>query len=117
MELLNTLKKFKNVNPDESYAEKSRGLILSSKREVKFSAWSLILRNLELGATFALVGVLILLILGGFSPWKNTTPLQISNLDPAGLRAEATAIDMQIQLMNLNYAGGATSAKSAESTS
>ncbi|MDP2598365.1 MAG: hypothetical protein Q8P49_00875, partial [Candidatus Liptonbacteria bacterium] len=30
-------------------------------------------------------------------------PLQISNLDPAMLKAEAQAIDIQIQLINLSY--------------
>ncbi len=116
MDLLNTLKKFKNIQPERGYAEKSRSLVLSVKREARFNVWNIALRNIELGATFALAGVLILLIVGGFSSWEGAAPLYISNLDPAGLKAEATAIDIQIQLMNLDYAGGAVSAKSAEST-
>ena len=115
MDLLNTLKKFKNIKPDKNYAASSRSLILNAGREAKFNVWRLILRNVELGATFALAGILILLMLGGFSPWENIVPLQISNLDPSGLKAEANAIDIQIQLMNLNY-GEALGAKSAEST-
>ncbi len=115
MDPLNTLKKFKNIQPDRSYTEKSRGLILSARREARLNVWNLILKNVELGATFAIAGILILLIIGGFPSWKGTTPLRISNLDPAGLKAEATAIDMQIQLMNLNYVSAA-GAKAPEST-
>ncbi len=115
MDLLNTLKKLKNIEADNGYTEKSRSLILNTRHKKEFNIWSLMLRNLELGVTFALAGVLILLILGSFSPWKSMAPLQMSNLDPAGLKAEANAIDIQIQLMNLNYAG-TVGAKSAEST-
>lgn len=117
MDLLNTLKKFKNIEADSGYTENSRRLVLSYQREAKLNVWGLVLRNLELGATFALAGVLILLIVGGFSSWQSMAPLQLSNLDPAGLKAEANAIDIQIQLLNLNYAGGGgAGAKAAEST-
>jgi len=115
MDLLGRLKNLKNIEPDEGYAERSRSLILNTERQIKLGVWDIVFRNLELGAALALVGVLMLLTIGGFSFWKGAAPLQISNLDPAGLKAEATAIDIQIQLMNLNYVGGA-SARSAEST-
>ena len=116
MDPIEILKQFKNIEPDKDYTKKSRFLIVHSTRKNKFGFWQLFLKNIELGTTVALTGLLIFMILGGFSAWRITSPLQISDLDPTGLKAEAQAIDIQIELANLNYNGGVTSIKSAEST-
>ena len=46
----------------------------------------------------------MLLVLGGASFSQLLSPVKLASLDPAGIRAEAEAIDIQIQLSNLNYA-------------
>jgi hypothetical protein len=48
-------------------------------------------------------GVFVILLVGGFSTWKFLSPLHVESLDPAGLRAEAHAIDIQIQLADIAY--------------
>ncbi|MDO8536718.1 MAG: hypothetical protein Q7R94_00525 [bacterium] len=116
MDPLQILKQFKNIEPDKDYTRKSRFLILHSAEQTKFGFWKLILKNTELGTAVALTGLLIFMILGGFSAWSVTSPLGIANLDPAGLKAEAQAIDIQIELTNLNYSEDAAAIRSAEST-
>ena len=110
------LLQWEHIEPDKDYTKKSRLLILHHAKENKFGFWHLFFKNIELGTTVALTGLLIFLILGGFSAWRVTSPLQVSNLDPTALKAEAQAIDIQIELANLNYNNSGIVAKSAEST-
>ena len=64
-----------------------------------------LLANIESGASLATAGLCLFLIFAGFSLWKSFSPLGISRLDLAALRAEAQAIDIQIQLAGLEYQG------------
>jgi hypothetical protein len=117
MDLIDTIKKLKNIEADKEFTRTSRSLILNTRREIKLNFWGLLLRSIELGVSLALAGLLIFMTLGGFSAWRFLSPLQITvNLDPVSLRAEAQAIDIQIQLANLNYNEGALGLKSGEST-
>jgi hypothetical protein len=58
---------------------------------------------LETGAVVALVGFFILILTGGFPATRSITPVKYSVIDPQGLHAEAQAIDMQIQLADVEY--------------
>ncbi len=117
MDIFKSLQNLKAIEPEKDFTIKSRSLILGENRGVGVMLWGIILRNVELGASMALVGLLIFMILGGFSAWNFFAPLQITNLDPSSLKAEAQAIDIQIQLTNLNYAEGtALTTKVSEST-
>lgn len=115
MEPMEVLKKLKNIEADKEFSRNSRILILNTPTRVKLTAWNIILKNLELGTSLALAGLLIFMIIGGFSAWKFFAPLRVANLDPAAMRAEAEAIDMQIQLANLNY-NSVTAVNQSEST-
>lgn len=107
MDLLDTLKQFKNIEPDRARAAESRFIILNEKpippKTGIFWVWQLALRSMEAGSAIALAGVVLILILGGFGKIQTFSPLNLSGLDNAGLRAEAEAIDAQIQLTNLSY--------------
>lgn len=117
MDIFKSLQNLKAIEPTRDFTIKSRSLILGKNRGAGLTVLGLILRNLELGASVALVGLLIFMILGGFSAWKFFAPLQITNLDPSSLKAEAQAIDIQIQLTNLNYEeGGALAPGASDST-
>ena len=61
------------------------------------------LHMLETGAAVALVGFFIFMLAGSFSPTRSISPIQYSVIDPQGLYAEAQAIDMQIQLADIEY--------------
>lgn len=104
MDLFKALKQLQKIESDEAFKKTSLNLILGARQtSVKPGVWGVILKNLELGASLALAGLLIFMIVGGFSAWKIFAPLQVANLDQATLRAEAQAIDIQIKLASLNY--------------
>lgn len=117
MDIFKNLQSLKAIEPRKDFTIKSRSLILGEDRPMVATIWGIILKNVEMGASLALVGLLIFMILGGFSAWNFFAPLRISNLDPASLKAEAQAVDIQIQLTNLNYAeAAALPTKISEST-
>lgn len=101
MDLLTLLKELKKIQPDKDFTLKSRNLILKGNRPA-IGLWQILRSNIEFGASIALMVVLFYVMLGGLSSSRVGGPIQISNLDPAGLKAEAQAIDVQIQLTNLN---------------
>ncbi len=107
MEIKDFIKQLKSVEPDPSFAASSKRAILAllpaepALRGVpRFRAT--ILKIIETGAAVALTGFFILLITGAFSD-TGLVP-QYGALNPNALQAEAQAIDIQIQLANLNYA-------------
>lgn len=106
MELHDLLKNLKEILPDADYARRSRHLVLSSKGEVfrPISVRQFFLQIAQTGPALALAVVLLLLIAGGVSTSNYFSPITLSSLDPVSLRAEADAIDIQIQLMNIGYA-------------
>ncbi|MEK7193221.1 MAG: hypothetical protein AAB652_00315 [Patescibacteria group bacterium] len=106
MELLELLKQLKKIEANKEYAAKSRRVLLNIQKEIaapRISLGRLLLQTLQTGSTIVLAGLLLLLIFGGFSVGKYLTPFRLSSLNPEGLRAEADAIDIQIQLTDLNY--------------
>jgi len=61
MDLFDTLKKLKRIEPDKEFSANSRVFILNTAPKIRMSAWGLILKNIELGAALALAGFLIFL--------------------------------------------------------
>lgn len=115
MNILTILKQLKNIEPDREFSRKSRSLVLGRESEKRLTLGEWILNNLGAAAALALASVLIFVIIGGFSNWKIFSPLKLSSLDPASLRAEAEAIDIQIKLSNVGYSAP-NLIKQAEST-
>lgn len=111
MKISEILKQFKTITPDAEYAEKSKRAVLAAPQSfaVRDRGIMIFLRFLETGAALALGGFFILLATGSFSGSKYLAPVQYSVIDPNGLHAEAQAIDIQIQLANLDYAVASTS--------
>ncbi|MBI2033645.1 MAG: hypothetical protein HYT13_00930 [Candidatus Liptonbacteria bacterium] len=103
MNLLELLKKLKGVEPDKHYTEKSRLIILSTPLAKKLKYTSPWLPQLKFIGAFAIASLIFFILLGGFSNSKFSAPLKLSNLDPVGLKAEADAIDIQIQLTDIHY--------------
>lgn len=107
MDILTTLKKMRYVESNPQYRARSRRVVLAiapprTRGEI---FWSWIVGNIESGASLAMAGLCLFLVFAGFSLWKSFSPLGISRLDLAALRAEAQAIDIQIQLAGLEYQG------------
>ena len=103
MNLHELLQQLKTIEADRAYTRRSRELLLNTSPEAeRRTAWVTFLRSLEAGVAFAIAIVLFFVISGGFFS-GDLTPLQLSSLDPGSLRAEAEAIDIQIQLTDLSY--------------
>lgn len=103
MNLLKLLKKLKEIEPDKHYTEKSRSVILSTPLAKKLKYASPWLPQLKFIGAFSLASLIFFMLLGGFSNSKFSAPLKLSNLDPTGLKAEADAIDIQIQITDIHY--------------
>ena len=112
--MIHILKQLKRINPDPSFSARSRIELLAQMpmRIMRPSVWQLLGESMASAGALALVGILLLVAVGGFSAWNFLTPLRIASLDPAGLTAEAEAIDIQIQLAGVGY----TDLEAAEST-
>src|SRR5271170_6443861 len=106
MNIFEILKKFKNIEPDQHFTEKSKLIILATPQKSPALAWQglrVVFRVLETGAAVVLAGFFLLLVTGGFQGSRYLAPVQYSVIDPQGLHAEAQAVDMQIELANVNY--------------
>jgi hypothetical protein len=105
MKLFDILKQFKSIEPDAQVAQRSRTEILLSphSKQTGMRGVFAFLHVLETGAAVVLAGFFILILTGGFSGAHSIAPIQYSVIDPNGLHAEAQAIDMQIQLANVDY--------------
>ncbi len=105
MKLSEILKQFKNIQPDAEFSRRSRTEILISPQGERRTLRGIFtfLHVIETGATVALVGFFILILTGSFSPTRSIAPIQYAVIDPTGLHAEAQAIDMQIQLADIEY--------------
>ena len=106
MNLLELLKQFKTIEPDPAFKEQSKRAVLATMPAAPvahgWSAQRTIWKIIETGAAVALTGFFVLLITGSLSG-SEFSPVQYSAIDPQSLHAEAQAIDIQIQLANVNY--------------
>lgn len=110
------LKTMRNITPEAGYTRRSRSLLVAAPVTQKpLSTWRVLVTSFQFGSATALTAVLLLVIIGGFSAWKLISPFRLGSLDPASLRAEAEAIDIQIELTNLAYPEASREA-AAEST-
>lgn len=106
--LTDILKQFRQIQPDPKTALRSRALILQSETEKAgwLSSWSfsrILIQGTEPMAAMVLAGLLLAVLVGGLPLGKFLTPLKMASLDPSSLKAEAQAIDIQIQLAGLTY--------------
>jgi hypothetical protein len=105
MKLSDILKQFKNIQPDADFSRRSRAEVLFSPQDKRRTIRGVFafLHVIETGAAVAFVVFFILVLTGSFSPTHSIVPMQYAVIDPTGLHAEAQAIDMQIQLANIEY--------------
>lgn len=100
MNSLEILKKLKKISADPMYSERAKMRILNTAQPRRISAWKIIFESIEVSSAIVLAGGFLVLVLGGFSGLQM---FNVANLNPTSLKAEAEAIDAQIQLTNLNY--------------
>jgi hypothetical protein len=103
MNLFETLKQFKNIKADSSYTEKSRLVVLASPQHEPMGTRFVFGRIFGTAGSIALAGIIVFIVAGGLSISRYFLPVSFQGIDPAALHAEAQAIDMQINLANLNY--------------
>jgi hypothetical protein len=113
MTLFEKLKQLQRIAADPGFTENSRRTVLASVPKKALTPRMIFVQVLETAGSLALVGVLIFTIVGGFSgASKYLSPVSFSGIDPTTLHAEADAIDMQIELANLNYLQTTSTAES-----
>jgi hypothetical protein len=106
MELFETLKQFKKITPDATRSTIAKRAILAQTPIEPRTAWG-IRRSLaaifETGFAVALTVFFILIIVGKFPGQSSVAPVQFSVINPSTLKAEAQAVDIQIQLAQIAY--------------
>jgi hypothetical protein len=117
MNLFETLKQFKNIEPDSAYKEKSKRMVLATERVAVAPRRGLsfgrsIAAILETGIAVALSVFFILVVSGRVTNAPYLSPAQFSVINPDTLQAEAQAIDIQIELAQVAYTIGSSTAES-----
>lgn len=102
-EIKQQLKILRRITPDAEFSRRSRETILGLPAIAPLRPWKIFTTSIQFGSAIALTAVLLLVILGGISAWKYLSPFRLSSLDPASLKAEAEAVDIQIELSTLSY--------------
>lgn len=115
MEILKLLEQLKRIEARPDYVRQSRYLILHKEEKPVLSPGRFILQSLQFGSAVALASLLLIFIVGGLATWKFISPFKLTSLDPGSLRAEAEAIDIQIELTDIVYpdSRGETTVESA----
>ena len=102
MDILKQLQQFKSIQADPAYTQASRRAILNADSvPTPLTPFRFLLHLVERGPAIVLTAIFLFLIIGGVSAWKIISPFD--GLDPGSLRAEAEAIDVQIQLTDISY--------------
>jgi hypothetical protein len=112
MNLPEILKQFKTIEPDPAYKERSKRMILSQTPKESWSFRRTILTIFETGIAVALSVFFILILTGVFPDNSYVSPAQFSVIDPASLKAEAQAVNIQIQLAQITYEEATATAES-----
>ena len=106
IELTELLKELKKITADSYYTARVRAYFVQEKESrpiVRLTLAQLIFNTFQTSSAIVLAGILMLAALGGLSLSQFWSPVKLTSLDPVGIRVEAQAIDIQIQLSNLNY--------------
>ena len=110
MNLFETLKEVKKIEPRKDFTENSRRVVLAHEPVNPFSPHRILTRAIAITSSVVLAGALIFIVAGGLSATKLAP--RFSSINPTALHAEAQAIDAQINLLNVNYVENTVSTKS-----
>jgi len=117
MNIFDRIKQLRWIEPDASFAERSKRDIFASPVPVlpfrRPTLRDVVLRIFEVGVATGLVILFVFVITGGVSNLP-FAPVPFSAVSPKALHAEAQAVDIQIKLAALAYQASATT--TAEST-
>lgn len=103
MEVEKILKEFKSIEPRADFSKISRATILATPRIAKRTWGEILWPSLRFSTGALITGFVIVVIVGAFSLTGINSKVPLASLDPLTLRAEAEAIDIQIQLTVLGY--------------
>ncbi len=119
MELFETLKQFKKITPDATRSTISKRAILAQtplEPRPAFGVGRMFAAIFETGFAVALTVFFILIIIGKFPGQSSVAPVQLSVINPTTLKAEAQAVDMQIQLAQIAYTETTSTSESTPQT-
>jgi hypothetical protein len=114
MELFELLKEFKKIEPAAASKETSKRAILATMPRERLGVWRTVAGVFETAIAVGLVAFFIFVIVGGQFPGSSyvapVSPAQFSVINPETLKAEAQAVDIQIQLAKVAYTEATTTA-------
>lgn len=113
------LKQLRKITPDSGYSARAKEHILMS---APLPAQSGRLRSFaaffsEHKLRVAMIAMVLVLFVGGFSVIQLLNPFKASPLDPSRLKVEAQAIDIQLQIANVGYEAPANGPESTQAMS
>lgn len=117
MDLITLLKKLQHITADPKYSARSRHAIMNGAHfrvSPKITLSQILRSSFETGATIVFASILFVLILGGFSITKKLSNTPLASLDTSSLKAEADAIDIQIELAEIYIADSIFSAPTTD---
>ena len=107
MGLQDLLRQLRKIEPNRDYTAYSRQHIVGTPFVIPQithpRAFHFLSELLQSGAALALTGVAMLLLIGTFTMSNIFSSSVVANLDPVGLKAEAQAVDIQLQLTDISY--------------
>jgi len=103
MEVEKILKEFKRIEPRAEFSKISRATILATTRAPQKTWGQILWPSLRFSTGALITGFVIVVIVGAFSLTGINSRVPLASLDPITLKAEAEAIDIQIQLTALGY--------------
>lgn len=116
MNIQETLKNFKNISPNPVYSEKSKRMIFATLPREPWTLRRSVAHLFEAGFAVALAAFFIFIFAGQFSNVPYVAPAQFSVINPATLRAEAQAVDIQIKLASVAYTTPTSTVAISETT-
>src|SRR3989344_6771265 len=104
MDFHSIFKQLQKIEPAPGYVRRSRAIILAQGETslLRVGLTRIFKEVLQSGSVLALASVVLVVVLGGVSAWRVLKP-GLAALDPAGLTAEAQAIDIQLELAGVDY--------------
>lgn len=112
--IIEQLKKLKEIRPEKNFSEKSRFLVISSKRKAVYWMPNQISEIFRYLGAVSITASLIILFIGSFNYFeKSNLPMIIAGLDMKTLSAEAESLGIDVNISKLDYYNSSQTVKTA----
>lgn len=96
--MIQTLKKFKNIEPGEDFKKRSLTLILNTPQRHQIPLLKNVFQAFQFGGAIVLASLILLVVFGSFRSQS-----QLAGLDAKNLDSEVQNLDLKIKLAEVKY--------------